>query len=299
MQESNFSNLSEFLGGWQNNNKYFDMLALMASLSRLFSESDIPYLDYRSAENLFCKYYEAKNEARSCTAYDATFDRLGIGIKTFILKNNSSVEKVAEFNRLSNELTNLRGIDLAKKLSKFRNERIDFANNMSNIVENQYHIIGRSKGILRVFNVNYDKIDLERIRVTKNNNSTLHFTDEVNEYVFNTSKTVLMKRFNVPNTYKDVNVELISDPLSLLESLIHSVNTVETNQNNIYKGYDYVILPLYSTRGSNRTVPLKSGLNQWNANGRHRNENEVYIPIPREIHKLYPNFFLLKTNHLF
>jgi len=32
----------------------------------------------------------------------------------------------------------------------------------------------------------------------------------------------------------------------------------------------------------------KSGLNQWNARGRDRNPNEVYIPIPAEIHKNFP-----------
>lgn len=35
----------------------------------------------------------------------------------------------------------------------------------------------------------------------------------------------------------------------------------------------------------------KSGLNQWNANGRPRNFGEIYIPIPKQIHKDYPNFF--------
>lgn len=35
----------------------------------------------------------------------------------------------------------------------------------------------------------------------------------------------------------------------------------------------------------------KSGLNQWNAGGRKRDFGEVYIPIPAEIHKQFPNFF--------
>lgn len=35
----------------------------------------------------------------------------------------------------------------------------------------------------------------------------------------------------------------------------------------------------------------KSGLNQWNAGGRDRNPNEVYIPVPAEIHKKFPGFF--------
>lgn len=35
----------------------------------------------------------------------------------------------------------------------------------------------------------------------------------------------------------------------------------------------------------------KSGLNQWNAGGRKRDLGEIYIPIPIEIHKRFPNFF--------
>lgn len=99
------------------------MLGLMASLSKLFSENDVPYLDYRLTENLFCKYYNAINDARSCTAYDARFVGLGIGVKTFILNNNASTEKIAEFNKLRPHLVYLRGIELAKKLAEFRNSR--------------------------------------------------------------------------------------------------------------------------------------------------------------------------------
>ena len=78
-----YNNLESFLNNWKGNSTYFEMLRLMASLSRLFSESATPYLDYRLTENLFCKYYEAQNDARSCTAYDARLSSLGIGIKTF------------------------------------------------------------------------------------------------------------------------------------------------------------------------------------------------------------------------
>ena len=53
---------------------------------------------------------------------------------------------------------------------------------------------------------------------------------------------------------------------------------------------DYVILPLYSKRGIPH-IPERSGLNQWNAKGRPRDVNEVYIPIPKSIHHLYPHFF--------
>ena len=49
-----------------------------------------------------------------------------------------------------------------------------------------------------------------------------------------------------------------------------------------------IFLPLY---GRNQTVFNKSGLNQWNAGGRDRHHNEVYIPVPIVIHQLFPDFF--------
>lgn len=42
--------------------------------------------------------------------------------------------------------------------------------------------------------------------------------------------------------------------------------------------YPALIVPLYSENKKNgRFVAERSGLNQWNAKGRARNENEVYI----------------------
>lgn len=288
MQTSNFSNLNEFLNGWSSNEKYFEMLGLMASLSKLFSENDVPYLDYRLTENLFCKYYNAINDARSCTAYDARFSCLGIGIKTFILNNNASTEKIAEFNRLRPQLANLKGEELARKLAEFRNERMRFADDTFNVNESQYHIVGRSSGLLRVFNVPYDRINIDKIRNVKDKDASLSFEDDKNVYSFNRSKTVLMKRFEVPEIYRDVSVDILSDPLTLLEQLL--TDKPKDIYRPIVKGHDYVILPLYSTQQRGE-VPEKSGLNQWNAGGRERNANEVYIPVPLKIHHLYPEFF--------
>lgn len=288
MQTSNFSNLNEFLTGWNSNDKYFEMLGLMASLSKLFSENDVPYLDYRLTENLFCKYYNAINDARSCTAYDARFSRLGIGIKTFILNNNASTEKIAEFNKLRPHLADLKGEELAHKLAEFRNERMRFADDTFNVNESQYHIVGRSSGLLRVFNVPYERINIDRIRNVKDKGASISFEDDKNVYSFNRSKTVLMKRFEVPEVYRDISVDILSDPLTLLEQLL--TDKPKDIYRPIVKGYDYVILPLYSTQ-QNSEVPERSGLNQWNARGRARNANEVYIPIPSKINKLFPDFF--------
>lgn len=294
MQEHSYHNLEEFLSDWQNNSRYFDMLRLMAQLSKLFSESKIPYLDYRLAENLFCKYFNAYNDARSCTAYDARINDIGIGIKTFILKGNGdhSVEKIAEFNRLKKTLNNLSGLDLAKKLSQYRNDRITFANNQYDVKFSQYHIVGRIEGSLRLFNTPYEYIDLEKLHLEKDDETSCSFNDEKNEYTFNKSKSVLMKRFHVPDIHTDIPVDILDDPLALLEEFFSNKSVNIPRQKKLQSGSDYIILPLYShTSIKGDYVPEKSGLNQFNAGGRKRNELEVYIPVPKAIHNTFPNFF--------
>ena len=294
MREHNYNNLQEFLVGWSENQKYFDMLKLMAQLSKLFSENEIPYLDYRLAENLFCRYYTAENDARSCTAYDARISKVGIGIKTFILsKNDNSMEKVAEFNRLKKNLEGLRGVDLAKQIGRYRNDRMRFANDTFGVTETQYHIVGRKEGLLRIFNCPYEEVAVENIHLQKDDATSVRFDDGINEYTFNKSKSVLLKKFDIPVTgYKDIVVEIINEPLELLEYFFTQYGQKENEDLFIdkrRKGIDYVILPLYSTRNNN--VQEKSGLNQWNADGRKRHENEVYIPVPIYIHRLFPDFF--------
>lgn len=291
-----FRNLEEFIAGWQENTAYFEMLQLVSSLSKLFSESSTPYLDYRVAENLFCKYFNAQNDARSCTAYDARLSNLGIGIKTFGINNRGvSTEKIAEFDKLKRSLEKLSGLDLARRIGLFRNERMQFANNTYDVSETQYHIVGRREGSLVIFNTPYDEIDIDSICDVVDNDISISFNDGINEYSFNKSKSVLSKKFELPNEYKEVPVQIIDDPLELLARLLNleksdSDFSVTQSHTSEVKGYDYVILPLYSKRGVPH-VPERSGLNQWNANGRLRDINEIYIPVPRSIHTNYPEFF--------
>lgn len=295
-----YNNLENFLRTWRNNSPYFEMLQLMASISRLFSESPTPYLDYRLTENLFCKYFEAQNDARSCTAYDARLANLGIGIKTFGINKEISTEKIAEFNKLKPKLDRLHGIDLARQIALFRNERMAFSNSTYNVCEAQYHIIGRQEGCLKVFNSPYEMVNIDTICDVDDKETSISFNDGINEYSFNKSKSVLLKRFYLPLDYVEIPVTILREPFELLAHLLKSHHNIKSNAVNLIeapqtpytevKGVDYVILPLYSNRGIPH-IPERSGLNQWNAKGRSRDANEIYIPIPKTIHNQYPNFF--------
>jgi hypothetical protein len=291
--------------------KYVEYLKLIGSLSNLFSSSEKPFIQYRVAENAFCKAFNAENLARADVAYDAIKDGVGIGCKTFILSGASKIEKVAEFNSYSAELRQLEGLNLAKRLAFYRNERILFADREYEIKNRVYHIVGRDTQKIKLFDTSYDLINSENIEIIADTRSSLKFKDDLNEYNFNYSKSVLMKRFTVPGDCIEIDVDIIHDPLELLINLDPSkkgglVSTVQDlvidnvinsviETEELIPGEDYVILPLYSPRAKERNrepiVPLKSQLNQWNAGGRARDFGEVYIAIPSLIHQLCPGFF--------
>lgn len=286
--------------------EYHTQLKLMGTLSKLFSESVKPYIHYRVAENIFCNIFGAENLARADGAFDAVYENIGIGIKTFILNGNSKIEKIAEFNSQMSLLRSLTGIELAKKLAFLRNERILIADRLYNVTERVYHIVGRDNGVIKIFEDSYDLIDLNAIEILADTTATLKFKDQLNEYTFNHSKSVLMKRFVVPTHCQKIDIEIIEDPIQWLLNARGNVDiavvnagiqqemSTETIQTDLVPGEDYLILPLYSVSrkasGKHPIVPEKSQLNQWNAGGRTRNFGEVYISIPAEISDFVSTF---------
>lgn len=299
--------MSNFLATWKNNAEYFRLLELMASLSNIFSDNAIPFLHYRVTENLFCKYYNAENLSRSDTAYDAKSRNFGIGIKTFQLEKGTSVEKVAEFNAISSFLKKYKGKDLAYQVSKARNERMELGQRLYAIDDGCYHIIGRVQKGLTVFNSEYPLINLDSICNVKDTGHALQFEDSANFYSFNYSKSTLFKRFEVPADKVDISVSIIQDPYELLKQLLltedyegkyqdafklqTAMNIQAEKAKRLDFGKTYVILPLFAMKADVKYVPLKSGLNQWNAGGRERQADEVYIPIPAKINSNFPDFF--------
>lgn len=274
----------------ENSDDYIAMLSAVASLSGLFSESAIPYLNYRVAENIFCRSFKAENLSRSDTAFDAKINTLGIGLKTFVCSSDSSLEKIAEFNSLSKSIGQFRGKELAIKLATYRNDRINLANRIYNIEKSIYHIVARKEKRLCFFDTDYDLIDVDNIRSVKESRGGLQFNDGKNYYNFNTSKSTLFRKFIIPDSAVNFPIEIIDDPYTLLLELFKNKQYLASKE-KLIKGINYVILPLYGVKNRERQVFEKSGLNQWNASGRKRDFGEVYIPIPIEIHRKHPAFF--------
>ncbi len=96
-----------------------------------------------------------------------------------------------------------------------------------------------------------------------------------------------MKRFKTNSFVDEFEVKVLEDPLKSIYDCFE--NSSEFNYllggNKIL---DSVYLPLYGKGGK---VYDNSGLNQWNAKGRDRDPDEVYIPIPIKFYDYKPNFF--------
>lgn len=279
----------------QNNeykDKYFELLKSVSSLSGLFSESNVPYLYYRAAENIFCKAFEADNLSRSDCSADARKDNIGIGLKTYLNNNGNTYQKVAEFNKDRSSYVRNKDIEsIVYKIADLRNKRIESTKTIHGVDRMIYHCVAREVNKLLIFEEEMDYIDIKSIKKITLKGNSLKFQDNINEYNFNISKSTLLKRFNTPQSIEIVDVKILDNPFDVLQSMY--ISEVGNIKNDIGKHQkERIVLPLYSYKQNK--VMEKSGLNQWNASGRKRDENEVYIPVPINIHRKYPYFFPLK-----
>ena len=290
-------------------NKYETLLKSVASLSRLYSDSEVPLIHSRFIEKLFVE--TSLNEIRDLSRQDISFDCLvnkntGVGIKTFRGDTNVSLEKIAEFNNLSSSFEGLDTHALAETVSLARNNRIisDAKEVEADLNNSYYHCLVRRSGAAFIHEEPFELIDVRNLSLIPNTRSrNPSFTDGKSQYSFNRSKSTLLKNFelnkhfnskriDIPiipeneifdvliNFYKDLNKDLfISEKQGSLELFTSSIDKE-----------DFVILPLYGQK-KYKYVEEKSGINAWNAGGRPRKFGESYIPIPSIVHKIKPDFF--------
>ena len=269
---------------------YCNYLRCMGMLSGLSSESDSPYINSRVAENTFCLVTGAENLSRADCSADAKLGKTGIGIKTFLAQNNNTMQKIAEFNRDATLIRNKSPKEVVHIIANLRNERILSTMRIYGLETMIYHLIVREPNLIRICESPMDLINIENIKniIEKNNRNSISFEDGKNEYSFNLNKNTLFKRFDTKESMLSIKVQIIKYPYNMLSRLL----TYETDvkKDTYMRKHQSVILPLFSDRGG-RNVPKKSGLNQWNAGGRLRDNNEIYIPIPAWIQRNFSDFF--------
>ena len=311
--------------------RYATLLRLVGSLSRLFSDNDSPYIDSRFAERLFVQTTGARDLGRMDISFDAAKDDVGVGVKTFLAGvGNRKREKIAEFTAFARDgrFAGLGKEALVREVVSARNERVmSDANEVGvDISKSIYHCLIRLPGGAVVHEESYGTIDIDGLRPTDslgNMQSTwtemgrgIYFSDGISFYSFSVAKNVLMKRFEFDRQKNFIAIDIKDDPLYDLEQMFAETDSPKLpsaqkisnsrfaislasdidllfgkDEEDMKPGQDYVILPLYSTRGPGHSVPLHSGINQWNAAGRKRKLGEAYVPIPIVIHQTFPGFF--------
>lgn len=269
--------------------RYFQLLKIVGSLSNLFSDSSMPYLYYRVAENIFCKAFDADNLSRSDVSVDARKGNDGIGVKTFLENNGKTFQKIAEFDKGREEFHEfLKAPDkLIRHIAELRNKRIEFTRALHGLDDMFYHCITRDVKKYLVYEIEMKKILIDKIRRVTSDRNTISFNDTINEYKFSLSKSTLYKRFYTRRPI-GLDIHVLEDPYPVLERLYKEATALF---DVITQEKPNITLPLYSKERGNMYVPEKSGLNQWNAGGRKRKSEEVYIPIPIWINKLFNGFF--------
>lgn len=277
---------------------YRRSLIAIGALSKLFTETNVPYYNYRTTEYLYCRTFGAENLARSDITIDAKLATVGVGIKTFTYKGNSSTEKIAEFNKNLQLYKSKNNLEMVRQVSQLRNERIEFVERTYGVERCIYHCIARAEGgRIFAFEVPMEKIAVDNIKVVSESGNVIKFTDGKNSYSFNISKSTLYKPFAAQNLLFEDQVVFHDDPFKLLLSMhverAQPDTKIEEDVNlRLSDNTKRIVLPLYSRKGEEKFVYTKSGLNQWNAAGRPRAFEEVYVPINSEVrevaHSLLP-----------
>ena len=292
------------------NKKYETLLKSVAALSRLYSDTNFPFIQYRFIEKLFIE--ASNNKLTNISRLDKSFDciddkKAGVGIKTFISESNKKSEKIAEFNNIADTFKNLKSHQLAVEVATARNVRVnsDAKELGVDLKKSYYHCLVRRSGAGYIHEEPFELIDVKNLSLIQKKKPPKNpmFTDQKSEYKFDISKSTLFKTFELNKHYNSKQINLPIIPADkIYDQLTNFYKGLNKNLFNNSKQSsfelltsstdkeDYVILPLYGQR-KHKVVGKKSGINAWNAEGRPRKFGESYIPIPSIVHKIKPNFF--------
>ena len=287
--------------------EYIKFLQVYGALTNLFRQKKgdlIPYLDSKFQETVFARAFKGQNVDIGNTPHDilSVFgnERIGIGLKTW-MGSKPSFQKVMQLKRYQDEIIAFRDDNegLAHKISEIRNDRIISDHERLGLSEsnNIYHYVTRDKGRFTINECAYPLIDIKNLQDFNTSKTAFSWSDGNKDYKYTFGDSQIWQKFDVEK-YQTLllttfDVTIIDDPFSfLLKAYLEIIESHEIIDEDIVEVY----LPLYSYRS--KEVEEKSGLNAWNSAPKTKGSNiprplnEVYIPIPIEFHRKYPNFFI-------
>ena len=204
---------------------YRRYLTNACKLSRLFSDNNKPFIHYRLTEKIFCTAFEVDDISRDDSSIDARQGTTGIELKTFLHKNRSSSEKISEFNsdmsEYSSYIDNHEYTSLINRIAVLRNSRIE-ETKMNHQVETLiYHYVTRDNNRLHIHEEPMNLIEIASLRITKESNTSIIFTDGNSDYRFVFSKSTLFKHFRTNDPLISIPVEISPNPVPFLLNLNH------------------------------------------------------------------------------
>jgi hypothetical protein len=288
-------------------NEYIQFLQVYGALSNLFRQKQgelIPYLDSKFQETVFAKIFKSQNVDIGNTPHDVLSifgnDRIGIGLKTW-MSSKPSFQKVMQLKRYQNEINSISKNDfeaIAYKISEIKNEKMKSDYKRLGLTEdkNIYHYVTRDEGSFNLNESSYLLIDTNNLKDFNSTPTAFSWSDGNKNYKFTFGDSQIWQKFDSSkqDTFKlkQFDVNIIQDPFKfLLDSYLNLIGTSKQLEKDIVEIY----LPLYSF--DSKEVEEKSGLNAWNGASKNKGSNtlrplnEVYIPVPINFHKKYPDFF--------
>jgi len=288
--------------------EYIKFLQVYGALSNLFRQKQgdmIPYLDSKFQETIFAKIFNSQNADIGNTPHDVVSifgnDRIGIGLKTW-MNSKPSFQKVMQLKRYQNDIKAVLAQNnneaLAFKISEIKNERMksDYVRLGLSEDKNIYHYITRDEGRFVINECSYPLIDINNLQNFNLTPTAFSWSDGKKDYKFTFADSQIHQKFDSSKNdtflLHQFDIKIIDDPFTfLLESYFNFIDSAKTSTTNIVEAY----LPLYSYE--TKEVEKKSGLNAWNGAPKVKGSNiprplnEVYIPIPKDFHYKYRDFF--------
>lgn len=302
---------------------YKNFIKMYGSLSAMFnqksSETGSPYLDSKFQETIYARCFNSEGVDIGNTPHDikSSFgsSSIGIGIKTW-LSSKPSYQKVMQLKAFKDEIdpyiNNQDANGLAVKLAVIKNKKLKNDYYRLGLEEegNVYHYVTRDKGKMVISETSYPLVDLTTLKVDKMTKTALFFHDGFKNYKFTYSDNEIWMKFGAEESdttlLDTIDVNIFKDPFEFLRTSFYKYENgindsglkvaEEENDNYIsdFRTDKYLYLPLYSYKS--KEVGESSGLNAWNGLPKTkgssilRPEGEAYIPIPKKIWKLKPNW---------
>lgn len=218
------------------------------------------------------------------------------------MNTKPSYQKVMQLKKYKKELERIYNDDgykeLVYKISQIKNDRLIQDYNRLGLSENKniYHYVTRDESKFVIQESSYPLIDINKITDIKDQSTSLTWYDGLKHYKYTFGDSQIWQRFSHDDSdttiLDEFEIDIIDDPF---EFLISAYTNMISEFNKEKEDVTIAYLPLYSY--SEKKVKENSGLNAWNGKSKNkgsktlRPDKEIYIPIPIDFHKKFPNFF--------